>query len=162
METENFEYFTHHVLPLVILIVGLFGNSIGLKVLLHNTINSMILKRMYCFLLFFDLIYLTNLLVNYLEASYELTITITSSITCKIHNYFSNTFASISPMILAYISFERFIETKSPNLSEKLRSRKFQFAYLAVILIFNLIFYLPVPILSIIYMFYFNSTIYKN
>ncbi len=153
METEKFEFFTRHIFPLVILSIGLIGNSIGLKVLWHNTINSMILRNIHCFLLFFDLIYLTNLLINYLEASFELKITVISSITCKLHNYFSYAFASISPMILVYIAFERYIETKSQNFRDKLRSGNYQFAYIAVIMVFNLILYLPFPILSIYLIF---------
>lgn len=146
MKTEDgFEYFTHYILPPFVLVLGIFGNILGLSILLRKRLAGLPSRNMFCFLLLFDSIYLTNFLINYLEVSFGIVITTTSSITCKIQSYFSYSLATISPMILVFITFERYFEIIYPITL--IRNKRIQLIYLITILIFNLIFYLPFPIL---------------
>jgi hypothetical protein len=143
----DLEFLVNYLLPPVILSIGMFGNFIGLKLLLHTRFQLMPSRNMFIYLFIFDTIYLLNLLVTYLEITFGVTITILTTITCKLQNYFSYSLASISPMILIFISLQRYFEIKYPNKQLFLTNTHVQLTYLISIIIFNLIFYLPFPIL---------------
>jgi hypothetical protein len=143
----DLEFLVNYLLPPVILSFGMFGNLIGLKLLLHTRFQLMPSRSMFIYLFIFDAIYLLNLLVTYLEVTFGITITILTTITCKLQNYFSYSLASISPMILIFISLQRYFEIKYPNKQLLLTNNRVQLTYLISIIIFNLIFYLPFPIL---------------
>ena len=146
MKTENnLEFLVHYIFPPTVLIFGLVGNLLGIYIMLRR--RHFPSRFMFVNLFIFDSIYLINLLVNYLEVSFGVTITISSSMSCKIQNYFSYSLATISPMILAFISCERFFEIKYPVKELSFGKRKIQIIYLGVILFFNILFYLPFPIL---------------
>lgn len=148
MKTEsNFEFFVHYIFPPLVLIVGLVGNTLGILTLLRKRLVSFPSRFMFCCLFLFDSIYLINMLVNYLEVAFGMMITISSSFSCKIQNYFSYSLATISPMILVFISSERYLEIKHPIKQFMFRKKKIQLIYLSVILFFNVFFYLPFPIL---------------
>ena len=59
---NNFQMFLFFVLPPLILLIGIFGNVIGLLVLKSKRLNSMATRKMYCYLFIFDTLYLTHLI----------------------------------------------------------------------------------------------------
>jgi hypothetical protein len=142
-----FETFVYFIMPLIILVFGFFGNLVGIIVLQSKRLESMATRKMYCLLFFFDTIYLIHLVINYLELSYGIDITFVSSLSCKLHIYFNYSLANISPMILVYISIERLIEIKYPIKRILFKQTSTHIIYLAIIFVYNSLFYLPFPIL---------------
>lgn len=142
-----FQFFIFFLLPPVILVLGFFGNITGVIVMRSKRLVPMATRRMYSYLFFFDSIYLIHLVINYLELSYGIDITFKSSEACKAHIYLNYSLATISPMILVYISIERYVEIKYPAKRFVMRKNKLQIIYLTVVAGVNLLFYLPFPIL---------------
>lgn len=93
-----------------------------------------------------DSIYLFLILPSYCSYSFKLDITSISRFTCKTYWYFNYSLGAASPMLLAYISVERYISMKYPIKKFLMRNDKAQLLYFTIVVLFNFILYLPIPI----------------
>ena len=118
----GFEFFIYIILPPLILFFGLFGNIIGLVVLSRKNLTKIGPIHVYRFLLSIDSIYLVLVIKNYLDFGYNIPFNKLSSLICKISSYFDYSLDGISPMLLVYISIDRylFIRFSNKTLRKKL------------------------------------------
>ena len=139
-EMESIVYF---IIPSIIFLFGMTGNFLGLLVLKSRSLRKIGPIHMYRILFITDTIYLMSILKTNLQF-YDFDLLLVSDFWCKTYTYMLNSIASIPPMILVYISIERFISIKYPNRSHLMRKKSNQIVYLLAVLIFNFVFYLPV------------------
>lgn len=138
------EEFLNYILSPLILVFGLFGNLLGLTLLIERKkLATLGTRRMYIYLFIMDTIYLFNILINFLQHGFNYQVTSYTHITCKLNIYFAYSLANISPMILVYISIERLIEIRYPVKRFVLQKSRNQLIYLFCIISFNVIYYTP-------------------
>ncbi len=113
---DSFEYFVKYILPGLILGLGLFGNSLGFKVMERPKMLEIGPRNAYKYLFIMDTIYLLQLIVTNLQLSYQIDITLISNISCKLWWYINYSLANQSSMLLVYISIDRYIAIKVPAL----------------------------------------------
>lgn len=144
---NSFEFFVNYIFPPLILIVGLIGNLIALSVLTRAKLKKIGTRYTYIILFITDTIYLFQIVINYLGYGFSLDLTTLSSHACKLYIYFNYSLGALSPWLLNYISMEKFISIKFPNRRLILKNKVVQISYFICILVFNLVFYVPVPFL---------------
>ncbi len=89
-------------------------------------------------------IYLVQIIVTYLQLSFNNDIAISSKALCKLWWYLNYSLDTQSSMLLVYISIDRYVSIKIPALRFFMRKRNNQLIYFIFIFMFNLLFYLPV------------------
>ena len=111
MNTFNiFEYFINSIFPPLILIIGEFGNILGVAILYNDDkLKNIGPIYIYKFLFLSDVTYLPQAIISYLNSGFLLDPTILSSLSCKFYIYFSFSLDAISPWLVVYISVEKFI-----------------------------------------------------
>lgn len=145
-ETKNgFEFFVFIILPLIVLVIGILGNTIGFLVFLNIKVKEFKNRNIYIFLTISDTIFLLQIIFKYLEFSFKIHVTDASSLSCKIYSYFVCSLSPISPFLLINISIERLISITYPSKGFILCQTKVQFIFILSIIVFNLILYVPVP-----------------
>ena len=144
METRStIEYFVYIILPSFIFLFGILGNIFGLIVLQSKKLRKIGPINIYRLLFITDTIYLLSVIKTNFEF-YGFELLIISNFWCKGYTYILNAISSIPPMLLVYISLERFVSIRYPNKIEFFRKKSIQFVYFFLIVLFNLIFYTPV------------------
>ena len=123
--------------------LGLSGNIMGYVVLLNKKLVNIGTRNIYRYLFIADSIFIIQMIIDVSCYHYGYDVTVLSNLSCKIYYYLSYTLATISPMLLVYISMERFISIKYPAKRFILRTNKNQFLYLLLVILFNLIYYMP-------------------
>jgi len=78
--------------------------------------------------------------------AFNIDITLFSSLFCKAYFYINFAFASISPFFNVYISIERYISIAYSAKKDFLRKKKIQLSFIIVLVLFNLILYVPIGI----------------
>lgn len=141
---NDVEYLVYFIIPTIIFLIGIIGNILGLIVLKCKKLSKIGPIRTFRFLFVMDTIYLLSVLKTNLEIVYEIDLLLISEKWCKGFTYFLNSTASIPPMLLVYISIERFVSIKHPAKSYLLRNKTRQNGYLIVVVLFNFLFYLPI------------------
>lgn len=141
---EIFQYFVFFIMPPAVLIIGVIGNSFGLTVLMRKKLKNIGPCNTYKYLFISDMIYLLQLLINYLAYGYEINLQVMSSLACKLTNYFNFTFSGISPWLLVYISVEKFISIIYPTRRFFIRKKKTQLVYFIILLTINFVYYIPI------------------
>lgn len=142
------EYFTYKIFPMLILILGLIGNTIGLVALSNKKlikIGPIIILR---FLFTMDSIYLITIFITYVDNGIGLKYISAFSIACKLFKYICYSLDSISPWLLSYISIDRLVSIKNITKWRFLKNNTFQILYFLALLIFNLVYYLPIAFYS--------------
>jgi len=147
------EFFVYLIFPPLILIFGLFGNIAALIILRRKNIEKIGTQDTYLYLFWMDIQYLLQITVPYLLYGFNLDLTIKSNLGCKIFQYLNYSLDTQSTMLLVYITFERLISVKYPTKVNYLRKKHVQFAYFLIVLIYNLLYYLPIA-------FYYDLQMY--
>lgn len=140
---HRLELFINYILPLIVLLIGLIGNTLGFGLLLSKRLTNLPTRKLYFYLLFIDSTYILQIVLNYLENNFKFSLTVQSVAFCKFFSFFNYSFASLSPMLLVYISIDRLISIKFPEHRFILRNNKTQILYLLFIITFNFIYYFP-------------------
>lgn len=140
----DMEYSVYFVIPTIIFVFGLIGNCLGLIVLKSEKLKKIGPIRTYRFLFITDTVYLFSILKTNIQVVYGVDIVTLSNLSCKLFTYFLNALASVPPMLLVYISIERFLSIKKADKSHLLRNKTSQRIYFLAIICFNFIFYMPV------------------
>jgi len=140
---NSFDYFSNYIFPPLILGFGLVGNFLGFKVMKRPKMLEIGPRNIYKYLFIMDSIYLVEIIVTNLQLSYSIDITVLSKIACKLWNYLNYSLDAQSPMLLVYISIDRYVSIKMPALRFFMRKRNNQLIYFIFIFMFNLLYYLP-------------------
>ena len=131
-------------MPSLIFVLGVVGNLFGLLLLERKQMKQkggpIIIYRI---LFIIDTIYLLDVIrLNF--DFYDLKLLSLSKDWCKSYIYLHNVISSIPPMLLVYISIERFVSIRNPHKIDMFRKRSFQFTYFFQIVLFSLILYMPI------------------
>lgn len=140
---------------LTILAFGFFGNIMGIVVLLKRKLAKLGARNTYRYLFITDTMYLIQMVTDAILFNYGYDITGISILSCRVYYYINNSLATLSPMLLVYISVERLISIKYSHKRFILRRPINQFFYLISVIFFNMIYYSP-------FLFHFNLDIYKT
>ena len=144
----NFEYFVYQLFGPIVILLGIFGNSLGLIVPRRRDLDELGPKNTYKYLFLIDMICLPIIFNNYMIHAFGIGFSTISWMTCKIYMQYAYIFSSISPMVLVYILVERYLSIKFPVESNFLRNKKTQLVYISMILIFNFFYFLYIPFIS--------------
>jgi hypothetical protein len=140
---ETFEFLSKYILPVFILVVGLVGNSLGLILIKRPKMVEIGPRNTYKYLFISDNIYLVQIIVTFLQLSFNIDLTILSNFACKLWNYINYSLDAQSSMLLVYISIDRYVSIKIPAFRFFMRKRNNQLIYFIFIFMFNLVYYLP-------------------
>lgn len=145
------------IFPIIILLGGLSGNILGLITLMRKKMHAIGTRNMHQYLFISDTFYL-SLIIPLILREYGTDLMIKSNIICKGFWYLTGAISIISPMILIYISFDRYISLKYLNKKELLRSNLVQLVYILVVVLANASFFLILPFSFSIQSFTLNET----
>ncbi len=141
-----FEYFINSIFPPLILIIGEFGNILGVAILYNDDkLKNIGPIYIYKFLFLSDLTYLPQAIISYLSSGFFFDPTTLSSLSCKFYIYFSFSLDAISPWLLVYISVEKFISISFSAKRFILRKKFNQFLYFISLIIFSFLYYIVQP-----------------
>ena len=120
-----FEYFIIYIFPIATLVFGSVGNVLGLILCSSKKLKKIGSLNIYRYLFITDGLFLPQILITYLGYSFSSDLTLVSVQLCKIAIY-ANYFApAISPWLLVFISFEKFISIKF-HKNKLLKQKKVQ------------------------------------
>jgi len=130
----------------VLIIIGLFGNLFGLIVISKKKLNKIGPQITYIAMFIFDWVNFVTIFQPYLLYSFNIDVTIVSSLACKSYWYIGFAFAPIPSMLNVYISIERFISLAYPSKKYILLKNKIQLAYIIALTLLNIGLYVPIGI----------------
>lgn len=118
------EFFIYFIFPQLIFFIGIIGNLLGLMVMVMSSkrLEKMGPRYIFRYLLIIDSIYLLTYLKSNLQTGFGIDLTTKYSFICKTYTYCLNAVASIPPMLLCYVSVERFICLNFPDKKVMLRN----------------------------------------
>jgi len=134
----QFEFFVKKILPIIVFALGTIGNIFGLIILSKRRLKKIGPRNMYRYLFIFGLIHSTGL-INLYIMNYGVYLPLLSIYSCRGIAYFFVIIAPLSPMILLYISVEKFVSIKYPEKRLILRKQRNQLFYLICLVIYNLL-----------------------
>jgi hypothetical protein len=141
---DSLNYFISYIFPMSTLGFGIVGNILGFKVMQRPKMLEIGPRNTYKYLFISDSIFLVQIIVTYLQYSFAIDPTIYSKVICKLWWYLNYSLATQSPMLLVYISIDRYLSIKRPALRFLMRKGNNQFIYFIFVFMFNLVYYLPV------------------
>lgn len=140
----EFELFIKAIFPPVIMISGFLGNILLFLVLTRKKFENFPIRTMFRIQAVADSVYLLQFIEDYLAHLYRIDIRNFSSFSCKLFRYLNYSFCPISGWLLVYISLERLVSIRHPFKNSNLRKSKFQILASIFIVIWNLMYYIPV------------------
>jgi hypothetical protein len=141
---NSFKYFTKNIFPISTLIFGLIGNFLGYKTMERPKMLEIGPRNTYKYLFISDTIFLVQIIVTWLQLTFNIDPTILSNVLCKLWWYLNYSLATQSSMLLVYISIDRYVSIKMPAQRFFMRKRNNQLIYFIFIFMFNLVYFLPV------------------
>ena len=137
---NKFEYLLAKIFPVLIIILSLVGNILGLIVFIKKKLKLEKIGPIiiYKYLFAYGLINSFMIIRLYLYG-FGIYLETNSKLTCQLMVYYWYVTASILPMILVYISIERFISIKYPNKQSILNNKLNQHCFIIVLIVYNLI-----------------------
>jgi hypothetical protein len=140
-----FDFFINYVFAPVILLIGLFGNIMGLIIVGKKKLVKIGPVIIYKCLFVSDNIYLIQIIFTYMPYAFNFDPINLSNIGCKIYNFFSYGLDALSPWCLVYISIEKFISVAYPNKRFIFKKNKNQIIYFILLFLFNILYHLNIP-----------------
>jgi len=116
-------------MPPLVLSIGLLGNITALVVFFKANLKKIGPTLIYKLMFIWDTIYIILILVTYFQYPFSLDLTILSKLSCKIFFYSLFQGGTITPILLIYISVEKYIAISSPSKRKLLTSTKNQIIY---------------------------------
>ena len=80
---EIFIFFNNYIFPIIILVFGLIGNTIGMVVILRSRLKSIGPTHIYCYMFETDSAYLVQIIITYLYNAFGMNLFTYSRVTCK-------------------------------------------------------------------------------
>jgi len=154
-----FEYFIYYLMAPIVLVLGLCGNITALVVFFKGNLKKIGPILIYQLMFICDTYYITQILVFYLQYSFNLNLSTLSRFACKLVSYLNYQMDAVSSYLLVYISLEKYISISNPAKRSILISKKSQIIFFICIFIFCSIYNIPISFLVDI--FEFNQT-YAN
>jgi hypothetical protein len=133
-------------IPPSLLVLGLIGNFGFMLVYSQKRFRNFSFRFIFIILSIFDSIYLIfNMGIDCLNYLLNWDIKNKSAVSCVLIDYFGYFLGPISPWIIVYVSFERLVSI-SPMLHRfnKMKKKQCQIAYIVLVAMFNVVYYLPV------------------
>lgn len=127
------------MLPLVLLLIGLFGNTVGFIVFSRRSLTKFPARNIYRTLAVMDSFYLLHIILQYLLYFNGLSIRLISDFSCKVVRYLNYSLAPISAWLLVYLSIHKFICIRFREFNSRLQS-----LIIFMIILYNLVYYLPI------------------
>jgi hypothetical protein len=144
---ENFMIFVRYFFPPLIFCIAIIGNTLGCIVISTPKLIKIGPRNIYKYLLIFDTFFILEIIVSYTQnANFTGYLNQISSLICKLAIFFNRSFSAVSPLLIVYISIDRYISIQSPGKRFYLRKEKIQLFYFIFVIIYNLIYYIPVLI----------------
>lgn len=142
---ENFFYFyVYYLMTPMVILIGIIGNSLGTIVLTKKIMHKIGPLAMYHFLFVFETLYLLSYFQSYLSRGFAINLLNNSKLGCKLYYLMIHTFAPMSPLIMIYISLDRFISIKFPSKRYFFKNNKTQLSLIVAFIVFNLGYKIPV------------------
>lgn len=137
-------FFVYYVFAPFVLVLGFIGDILAIKVLRHKDLENIGPRDMYYYLFLSDLFELLQIIVIYLQYTFDINLSTISDLSCRLWNYVFYTFATISLWLIVYISLDRCISIQRPAWRFTLRKIKNQFIWFILVIVVNIIYYIPV------------------
>lgn len=132
------------VLELIIFNVGLCSNLIAIIIFIRSKrLVNIGTRVIYLFLFLVDSSFLVIMVVDRASFYNGFDLITYSSLACKLYPYLNRILATLSPMLLVYISIERYVSLQDLTKRFVLRSQKVQLIYILIIIGYNSIYYSP-------------------
>ena len=136
-----FKYTVKYLMVPLIVVLTLFGSTMGLIVLNSRRLKLIGPVSIYRYLMVFEYFSLM-IIVEYMIDAFELDLSLLSSSICKLYWFVSYTYGPLPAMLLVYISFERFVSVTYPTKRLLLRKQSYQHFYFLIVLGYNSVVYL--------------------
>lgn len=158
MSLAELVIFVKYWFPPIVLLIGLVGNVVGCAIIWRPKLVNIGPQNIYKYLFVMDTFYLLEIIFSYIQYGYTFAFNTISVQLCKIGNYINFSLAIVSPMLLMYISIDRFISIKYPSKRFILRKKNTQFLFFVFTIVFNFSYYIPVYLFKDVYTVYNNQT----
>lgn len=146
---KGVQFFIHYMFGPLIVLFGLFGNISGLILLFKRNLKQLGPVSIYKILLILNSIKLFQIFPLYAQ-SFNFNLSVTNEIVCKSLSYLEFSLSNYSPMILIYISADRYISIRYPQRKHLLKNCFIQIAYVFGVNILAFIIFSPIYIYSTI------------
>ncbi len=130
------EFFVYYVLGPLVFVVGMVGNLTALVVFFKGKLKNIGPVLTYKLLFLSDIWYMLQLVILYLDYPFKVYFRDLSSLACKLYFYFSFQGDAISPLLLVYISIEKFISIGYSTKRRILTSERNQALYFFCVLLY--------------------------
>lgn len=125
-----YEFFVYYLMQPIALGLGLVGNLIGLSIFRRKKMEKIGPVRMYQILFLTDTFFILQSIESFLNNTFEIGLTKTLGLTCKIFIFVNYASYILSPMALFYISLEKFVSIKYPGKRFLLNKKKYQVIFI--------------------------------
>ena len=137
-------FFVKYWFPVIVFLLGIIGNILGCIVIWSPKLANIGPQLTYKFLFISDTVYLMQIIGTYLQYGFDIQLTYVSDLMCKLGIYFNFLMAVVSPLLLCYISIDRYISIKYPAKRFAFRKTNTQIIFFLIVFIYNSVFYLPI------------------
>ena len=144
MFNNSLDIFVYYLMAPVIFTIGLIGNITGLNVLRRKKMEKIGPLFIYRCMFVIDTSFLMGIFIFYFDKGFHLSFFLISDLCCKLFFYMANAVKVYCPLILIYISVDRFISLKYPAKRLLLKKKKYQLLYVIGIITFNFVYFMPV------------------
>lgn len=138
------EIFVYYCMIPIVWLIGITGSLLGLIVFYRKSMNKIGPVLIYRLLFISDLVFLIQLINNYLTQTGNISGLIYSDVSCKIFSYFNFVTFNWSAFLMIYISIEKLVSIRYPAKRFILRKKKYQILYFIIVAILNLCVNVPV------------------
>lgn len=139
-----FDFFVINIFPILLILMEIVGSIFGLLVLKKKKLKKIGPLHMYRYLFIVGIVNSPKVLQYYLH-NFNIQFETSSVLACRLVSYYWYVTFPLSPMILVYISIERFFLIKYPDKKHILNKKINQYIYMTILVGFNLLINIWIP-----------------
>ena len=143
---NTFEKLTYNSSICVTFVFGVFGNAICFLVYSRKELKKISASLFFREIIFNDFFLLLHEIRHFLRSTLNFNINLISDGFCKLMKYHLFSTTSISPWLMVYVMFDRFMTIKYSKIFHFRNNLRFKCFIICSIYLFNIIFYIPVGI----------------